>query len=80
MFEALLTCGQGVSSMPAALRDERLANVRGPQRELGEINITRPDDAAMVQALVARVSAWLQVRGALRRQDQVNIACHTVLS
>lgn len=47
--------------MPAALRDERLANVRGPQRDRGEIHISRPDDIAMVQALIARVSAWLQV-------------------
>ncbi|KAK9832693.1 hypothetical protein WJX81_000845 [Elliptochloris bilobata] len=50
---------EGVSSMPAALRDERLATVRAAVRS-NEIKISRPDDAALVEALVARVSAWLQ--------------------
>ena len=54
--------------MPAALRDERLASVRGPQRDRGEIHISRPDDVAMVQALVARVRAWLQVQRMSRVQ------------
>ena len=54
--------------MPAALRDERLASVRGPQRDRGEIHISRADDVALVQALVARVRAWLQVQHMLRVQ------------
>ena len=54
--------------MPAALRDERLASVRGPQWDRGEIHISRPDDVAMVQALVARVRAWLQVQRLSRVQ------------
>lgn len=54
---------QGVSSLPAALRDERLASARAPPARRGkEIRISSPDDMAMVEALVAQVTAWLQVR------------------
>jgi len=51
---------QGVSSLPAALRDERLAAVHAPPPSR-EIRISKPDDVAFVEALVARVTAWLQV-------------------
>ena len=56
---------QGVASLPAALRDERLASARAPPARRGkEIRVSSPDDLAMVGALVAQVTAWLRVRRA----------------
>lgn len=62
--------GQGVSSLPAALRDERLASARAPPARRGkDIRVSSPDDVAMVEALVARVTAWLQVHCACLSED-----------
>ena len=61
---------QGVSSLPAVLRDERLASARAPPARRGkEIRISSPDDMAMVEALVAQVTAWLQARRACLSGD-----------
>ena len=44
----------------ATARDQRLAFVDRPQRERSEVLVTKPEDKAYVEEVVARVTGWMQ--------------------
>ena len=56
---------QGISSMPATLRDEALARVQQQQQEpphqYHEAALTKTDDILFVQETTSQILAWLQV-------------------
>ncbi|GAB4813292.1 hypothetical protein N2152v2_000338 [Parachlorella kessleri] len=66
-LEFLASCGfdfnkfihEGISFMPAAMRDAKLATLER-RRERDDILITKQEDVEFVERLVATVTAWLQ--------------------